>query len=192
MGSGAVKSLMQDPAVVAARSLAVLWHSGQVRKYTGHPYVEHCERVAALLAAVTGDPELTAAGWLHDALEGTACPPNEIANLCGQRVAGLVVEVTDVSRPGDGNRAVRKALDRDHLAAASPGGKSVKLSDLVDNTISITAWDPDFARVYLTEKEELLPRLAGGDVDLMHMARVALSYAQKGLVRASLRSGAEP
>jgi hypothetical protein len=37
----------------------------------------------------------------------------------GPAVARLVDGLTDVSRPGDANRAARKAIDRAHVAAAS-------------------------------------------------------------------------
>lgn len=76
----------------------------------------------------------------------------------------------DVSRPKDGNRAVRKAKDRAHLARASAEGKSIKLADLVSNTRSIVAHDPNFSVVYLREKRALLPFLTEGDAGLFALA----------------------
>lgn len=61
------------------------------------------------------------------------------------------------------NRAERAALNRAHTATASPRAKTVKLADLLDNTRSITTHDPDFAVVYMREKELLLPLLIQGD-----------------------------
>jgi hypothetical protein len=40
------------------------------------------------------------------------------------------------------------------------------LADSIDNTASIVEVDPKFARVYLTEKELLLPYLRDGDAVL--------------------------
>lgn len=181
-------SIMDEPVAMVARAIAEEFHADQVRKYTGYPYVEHCESVASLVALATGDPEVVAAAWLHDVLEDTECTITEIKNACGVRVADLVFEVTDVSRPADGNRFARKTLDREHLAAASLNGKTIKLADLIDNTLSIVPWDPDFARVYLAEKEALLPLLAGGSPWLQTLASQTLTMAQWSMmVRAALR-----
>jgi hypothetical protein len=79
--------------------------------------------------------------------------------------------LTDVSRPEDGNRAARKAIDLAHTAKASPAAKTIKLADLIDNTRSIVERDPDFAKVYLQEKARLLEVLQEGDPTLMAMAR---------------------
>ena len=79
--------------------------------------------------------------------------------------------LTDVSRPEDGNRAARKTLDREHIAKASPQAKTIKIADLIDNSRSIMAHDPQFARVYLAEKRLLLDVLTEGDPTLYAMAR---------------------
>jgi hypothetical protein len=69
-----------------------------------------------------------------------------------------------VSRPTDGNREVRKRIDREHTAAAPRAAKTIKLADLIDNSRSIIARDPDFAHVYLGEKRLLLDEaLKDGD-----------------------------
>ena len=65
----------------------------------------------------------------------------------GPTMARLVLELTDVSRPGDGNRAARKAIDLHHLALASPKAKTVKLADLIDNSRDICANHPEFLAV---------------------------------------------
>lgn len=181
---------MREPVALQARKIAEHWHAGQLRKYTEYPYVEHCEAVASLVALAAGDPEVVAAGWLHDVFEDTDCTVTEVNAACGPRVADLAWEVTDVSRPEDGNRAARKAIDRDHLAEASPDGKTIKLADLIDNTLSIASWDPDFARVYLAEKEALLPVLEGGSPWLQTLASQTLTMAQWSMmVRSTLRTG---
>jgi hypothetical protein len=83
----------------------------------------------------------------------------------------LVEQLTDVSRPEDGNRAKRKAIDRAHTAKASPEAKTIKLADLIDNTRSIVELDPGFAKIYLVEKVLLLEVLQEGDAGLWEMAR---------------------
>lgn len=135
----------------------------QLRKYTGEPYIVHPEEVAGIVADVTDDQAVIAAAWLHDVLEDTPVTYNQVWSEFGPRVAQLVVEVTDVSKPEDGNRAARKALDCMHLAKASAAGQTIKLADLISNTRSIVEHDPDFAVVYLREKKALLRVLNRGD-----------------------------
>jgi (p)ppGpp synthase/HD superfamily hydrolase len=155
-------------AVQMAAMFAIAGHEavGQVRKYTGEPYWHHCREVANMVWERTGDVYATQAAWMHDLLEDTQIKRLTIADRFGPKVAQLVGEVTDVSKPEDGNRAARKKLDREHLADASPLGKTIKLADMISNTRSIVAHDPDFAKVYLAEKRLLLPLLTGGDTDL--------------------------
>lgn len=66
---------------------------------------------------------------------------------------------------------LRKAIDREHTAKASPAAKTIKLADLIDNTRSIVKYDPSFAEVYLREKAELLKVLTDGDQTLWSMAK---------------------
>lgn len=172
-------ALAKHPTVAAAQRLAEYWHAGQVRKYTGYPYVQHCEGVAARVALVCPQPAVVAAAWCHDLLEDTECPEKAILYACGQQTLSIVYELTDDSAPEDGNRAARKAIDRERLRTASPEAQAVKLADLLDNTLSIAFHDPDFARTYLAEKALLLEVLARGDYRLMAQARESLLLAEQ-------------
>jgi (p)ppGpp synthase/HD superfamily hydrolase len=133
-----------------------------VRKYTGEPHIVHPEAVARLVTEAGLPAAAIAAAWLHDVIEDCGVTADEIAAEVSLEVAHLVVELTDVSRPQDGIRRVRKALDRDHLAGASSAGQSIKLADLIDNTRSIVRHDPGFAKVYLRKKADLLKVLTKG------------------------------
>lgn len=163
-----------------AGHVALMCHRGQTRKYTGEPYVTHCAEVAAIVQQhIPGNDEAIAAAWLHDVIEDCGLTRSYIASLFGDHVASLVTEVSDVSKPSDGNRAVRKALDREHYGRASPEGKAIKLADLISNTRSIVAHDPDFAKVYLAEKALLLPLLKGSAApELWWKAADQLALAQ--------------
>ena len=86
---------------------------------------------------------MVAAAWLHDVLEDTLVSQQELTVAFGDPVVRLVLELTDVSRPTDGNRATRKAIDRDHLANASPDAQTIKLADLIDNAESIIEHDDE-------------------------------------------------
>lgn len=92
-------------------------------------------------------------------------------------MAELVEELTDVSRPGDGNRMKRKKIGRKHLAYTSSRAKTVKLADLIDNCRDIVKHDPKFARVYLAEMQILLDVLGEGNAWLYKRAQKMVAIA---------------
>lgn len=157
-------SLLED----RARLFATGAHAavGQARKYTGEPYINHPAAVANLVRSVPHDDAMLAAAWLHDVVEDTRVSLSVIEDEFGADVAHLVFDLTDVSNPSYGNRAARKAIDRAHTQNASPRAKTIKLADLIDNTRTIAAYDPDFAAVYMQEKALLLQVLREGDPTL--------------------------
>ena len=157
------------------------------RKYNNEPYHVHLSAVAKLVASVTDDKEVIAAAWLHDTVEDTQATLEDIEETFGMPVAELVEELTDISRPGDGNRATRKRIDRLHLSQASKRAKTVKLADLIDNCKDIIRHDPRFAQIYLEEMNELLDVLADGNPQLFKRAeRIhAKSVEKLGLVNLS-------
>lgn len=176
LSSGAQRALLDK-----AWAFAVEKHGEQVRKYTNEPYVAHCDEVAAITACALSGASLAsyhlqfqrfdleadtadviAAALLHDVVEDTDATGADICAQFGFRIGSLVMQVTDVSRPGDGNRKARKDLDREHLAHACAEAQTIKLADLISNSRSIAEHDEDFARVYMREKSELLKILTLG------------------------------
>ncbi len=139
----------------------------QRRKYSKQAYEVHLKAVADIVASVSDDQEMIAAAWLHDTVEDTPATLEDIEREFGAGVAGMVSDLTDVSRPGDGNRAVRKAIDRAHTARASARAKTIKLADLIDNCRDICKHDERFARVFLTEMGALLEVLVEGNEQLL-------------------------
>lgn len=135
----------------------------QRRKYTGEPYINHPVAVAGIVFNAGGTPAMVAAAYLHDVVEDTPVTIEEIEAEFGAEVATLVGWLTDVSKPEDGNRVVRKAIDRHHSAAAPPEAQTIKLADLIDNTASITRHDPHFSVRYMREKRALLEVMTNGD-----------------------------
>lgn len=164
----------ESPLIRSALAFCVAAHCaiGQTRKYTGEHYYHHPIEVAGLVCdnAKGCTEEMIAAALLHDVVEDTQVPLEVIATMFGTVVAGYVEQLTDVSKPEDGNRAARKAIDREHTAKASPQAKTIKLADLISNTISIVESDPKFAHTYLAEKRLLLEVLTEGDSELYKMA----------------------
>ena len=173
--------------VERAREYAINAHKriDHRRKYTKQPYSAHLAAVAKHVGSVTDEAELIAAAWLHDVVEDTSATLYDIELEFGKTIAGLVEDLTDVSKPSDGNRTARKAIDRQHLSQASPGAKTVKLADLIDNCQDICKNDKRFARVYLEEMDPLLSVLQEGDVTLYELAQKTYAKCWRDLEKYS-------
>jgi len=158
---------------VVARALdfATKAHGDQVRKYTGEPYTNHLVEVMNIVRTVKSDDSMLAAALLHDTIEDTSVTEADVRKEFGSRIAKLVVELTDISKPEDGNRAFRKAMDRDKLAKVSDDAQTIKLADLISNGKDIAVNDPNFAKVFLNEKRQLLEVLNRGDSTLLKQAK---------------------
>ncbi len=154
-----------------AEQFAVQAHGPQKRKYSDQPYIVHPLEVAQIVQSVPHTNAMIAAAILHDVIEDTEASYDDIVVNFGVVVADLVEELTDVSKPEDGNRAVRKALDRAHLAKASADAQTIKLADIISNSKDIKENDPKFAKVYIPEMKALLEVLDKGDKDLMKQAQ---------------------
>lgn len=146
-------------------------HSGQVRKYTSEPYINHPVRVFGFVSFVTTDAEIKAAALLHDVVEDCDRSFDDIETEFGERVANLVFCLSDVASFADGNRAARNLINVKHYTCAHPDAKTIKLADMIDNIPSIIENDPKFAKVYLSEKKMLLKVLKNGHPLLFQVAR---------------------
>ena len=154
-------------------------HDGQKRKYTGTPYIAHAIEVSSILAMFGQPDNVVVAGLLHDTIEDCGVTADDLSLNFGEQVAQLVLEVTDISRPQDGNRAARKKIDRDHLSSASIGGQNIKCADLISNTRTIVDFDNSFAAVYLVEKRETLEVLTKASRALRSSALATLVDAER-------------
>lgn len=151
----------------------------QKRKYTNRHYYEHPIDVARLVKKHGGTEGMVCAAFMHDIFEDVGQHMRETAwHLFGENVVTLVDGLTDVSKPEDGNRATRKAIDRAHTAEQSAECKTIKLCDLIDNAGSILQHDKKFAKVYIKEKELLLEVLKEGDKYLWGVANDIVQKAK--------------
>jgi|TARA_B110000483_G_C18188180_1_gene539817 (p)ppGpp synthase/HD superfamily hydrolase len=147
---------MDEVFIEKAKEFARVSHAGQVRKYTGLPYVTHTEEVADIVRSHNGSKEMIAAALLHDVVEDTNVTNDEIRVLFGNSTADMVKWLTDTSKPGDGNRTVRKGIDRDRLSQASAAAQLIKAADMISNGKDIKVNDPKFAVTYIAEMDLLL------------------------------------
>lgn len=155
---------------------------GQKRKYTNEDYIVHPVEVCDILGnAKYVNDEMRAAALLHDVVEDTQVQLSLVEKEFGKCVATLVEGLTDISKAEDGNRAIRKEIDRMHTAKQSPACKTIKLADLISNTKSIVEHDKNFARIYIKEKELLLGVLVDGDENLYKFAKELVENAKKEL-----------
>ena len=118
--------------ILKAAAFAAEKHRDQRRKDPeASPYINHPIALANLLATqgVTR-PEVLCAALLHDTIEDTETTVAELEAHFGDRIAAIVLEVTD-----DKNlpKAERKQQQIDHAPHASTEAKLVKLADKICN-----------------------------------------------------------
>lgn len=163
--------MKQGPLIDKAKELAGKAHEGQFRKYSGMPYIVHPIEVATILQTVPHTEAMVAAALLHDVVEDTDYTVDDIAVLIDPEVAKLVEGLTDISKPEDGNRKARKAIDREFLSKQSAEVQTIKYADIISNTQDIRVNDPSFAKVYIEEMKLLLDVLDKGDATLFGKAK---------------------
>ena len=171
------ENVFQDKSAleVKAETFAREKHKDQVRKYGGEPYVNHLAEVAELVRTIPHNDQMMAACWLHDVVEDQHVLFSTLEQEFGYAVMELVENLTDLSKPEDGNRKKRKEIDRMHTANSCRDAKTIKLADLISNSRSILGSDyPEakaFARVYVPEKKALLEVLTEGNPVLYEIAK---------------------
>lgn len=157
---------MTSLLVAKARVIARAAHFGQMR-LEGERYFAHPDRVAHKAMMLDLPDHAVAAAYLHDVIEDCELTWNDVALLLSPEDAAtvtvnLVVELTNVARPSDGNRAKRMAINREHTFRISPLGKTLKCLDVHDN-LSSPFDDAVWAKKYFAEKELELGVLKDAD-----------------------------
>ena len=112
-------------------------HKSQKRKGDGGvPYINHLIEVATLLSLEAGvtDIEVLQAAVLHDVLEDTPVTLDELNDVFGERVAGLIEAVTDDKSLSLEQRRQKQV---DMISCASPEVKLIKLADHCSNIVCI-------------------------------------------------------
>jgi guanosine-3',5'-bis(diphosphate) 3'-pyrophosphohydrolase len=123
----------RSPLVRAALEKARSDHEGQVRNGSGGmPYVEHPKSVAALLDEHGYREEVLAAALLHDVIEDAETTVEELRELFGDEVAGMVGALTDDESIESYRQ--RKAEHRERVAAASAEALAIYAADKLTNT----------------------------------------------------------
>lgn len=149
--------------MIQAARVAEFAHRGQLRKYTGRPYIEHPGRVAArMMRHCAADEYIVAAAWLHDVLEDTSVSEEDLAVFMPGLSMRYVKMLTNPSKQTPHlNRAQRKELDREHLRTCPGDVRRIKMADRIDNLLDLMHPTADiaFVETYLRESDLLLSSL---------------------------------
>ncbi len=157
--------------IIDASRFAHEAHFGQTRKYIPDPYIFHPMRVAGRVGMFPiSTEEMVIAAWLHDVLEDTRVPWQEIDKQFGQNVHTLVHWLTNGPYKEGMNRAARKEYDRLKLSQAPWQAKIIKMFDRIDNLVDflrvpLEDAEGGFFRLYANESLQLSVSI--GDANLM-------------------------
>ena len=154
--------------LVEAASFAAQRHTGHQRKGNDkQPYINHPLEVANLIANVgqVDDVDVLIAAILHDTVEDVGVTKDDIVKQFGERVAGIVMEVTDDKTLP---KEERKRLQVEHAPHLSPEAKLVKLGDKISNISDVmnnppADWDLERRREYIEWGEKVVEGLRGSN-----------------------------
>jgi len=142
------------PYLGDALAFATIAHQGQT--YGDRPYIEHPIAVARILLDATGDPQLAAAGLLHDTVEDTFVTVPMLSRAgFPTRIVAAVAGVTRGPRELYADFVRRAAADED--------SRRVKLADNEHNLSGLPHRDRRHRR-YVLARWVLIE--ANGGVDL--------------------------
>ncbi len=168
----------RSPLVRAALEKARVAHQGQVRNGSGGmPYVEHPVTVAARLDEHGYRDEVLAAALLHDVVEDSETTLDELRELFGEDVAGLVGALTD-DESIDSYRE-RKVEHRERVAAAQPEAMAIYGADKLTNVTTLRdtyAKEGDAVRDEFKVPLELKLEIWEADCDLLREKAPDLAF----------------
>lgn len=125
---------MNELLIQKAIIFATKKHEGQKRKGTDIPYIVHPMEVMQILTDMHCEEAVIIAGILHDTLEDTDTPPEEIRQAFGENVLAIVqTESEDKSKTWK----ERKQRTVDELTEASTESKQVCFADKLSNIRSM-------------------------------------------------------
>lgn len=155
------------PLLEDAIQFAIEAHLGRYRKFDNTPYIRHPLAVMGILSDIYTSHEVLAAAVLHDTVEDIDDVSLEIIHeRFGEVVAGYVFFATEKSTKKDGNRAIRKEIDRRHYSNGPKEAQDIKVADMLDNIPGFVLYDPIFSKMYINEKMQLLGVLHKADTSL--------------------------
>lgn len=120
-----------------AKEFAFSAHKNQIRKFSKMPYITHIELTTTFLWKTCKKDisnEAYVASILHDTLEDTNVSVEEIKNIFGNKVAGLVLELTNDKTKYKDNKKVYMS---EKMNSMSEEALTIKLCDRLSNIVDL-------------------------------------------------------
>lgn len=140
-----------------ALEFATKKHQGQYRKFNGVPYIVHPHQVAVYVEQFKTSKHielLKACAYLHDTVEDTDTTYDELVELFGPQVAGIVLELTtDRDLKAMLGKTVYLQLKMKNM---SSWALVIKLCDRLDNTADLLNCPPTFRDRYGRETLDII------------------------------------
>lgn len=144
--------ITQGKMLEEAIEVAHKWHKGQFRKCGLLPYIVHpLEVMKKLHSWGVRDEELLAAAVLHDTLEDTDIPVEEITPF-GEKVYQYVLEMT--RDPEIPNKEYMKSFNQKSNEAVL-----IKAADRLCNCADYEQTDPKYATIYFKKADVVWDRI---------------------------------
>lgn len=127
---------------IKAAAFAADKHRNQRRKdAAASPYINHPIALANVLANEGGitNKDVLCAAMLHDTIEDTETTESELRLAFGNKIASIVLEVTDDKSL---DKTTRKQMQIEHAPHISIEAKMVKLADKISNLRDILSSPP--------------------------------------------------
>ena len=137
-------------------------HEGQTRK-TGEPYIYHPVEVARILADMHMDYQSIVAAILHDVIEDTATPKEQVEAEFGEEIAELVDGVSKLTQIKFGSQAEAQAENFRKMLLAMVRDIRViivKLADRLHNMRTLGVMRPDKRRRIARETLDIYAPIA--------------------------------
>ena len=152
--------------IIAALAFAAHKHRDQRRKdASASPYINHPIALVDVLIneASIDDEDVLIAAILHDTVEDTETTHAELAEVFGEKIASIVMEVTDDTRLP---KAQRKQQQIERASTISREARLVKLADKICNLRDIAdnppaGWSLHRREEYIDWAVAVIDRLRG-------------------------------
>jgi len=141
-------------------------HAGQLR-HSGAPYVIHPVNVAYILNDLRQEPNVVAAGLLHDVIEDTPYTKEDMINEFGKDITKLVEGVTKMSKVKNKTRINFESIAAENIrrmlmaTAKDPRIIVIKLADKTHNMRTLQFHKPEKQKTIAQETISIYAPLAG-------------------------------
>lgn len=129
--------------VEKAKKFAIKKHAGQLDDNGKDYFNSHCYQVFNLLKIITNDEDILCAGLLHDVLEDTDTPSEELKKEFGDNITNLVNEVT--KEEGENGSCFPRLKSEKAIL--------IKFADRLSNLSRMSCWNKKKQEWYLRKSK---------------------------------------